>query len=142
MKPRSKLLAAVASAAGMAAGYYFFAAKDAKRNRKLATKWADDLKADVMKRAQKLKTVDRASFAGIIDSASKAYKGARNLSQKDLMHAADELKENWQKLHAELKQKGVFAQREATKTMGAATRTIRKTAKKVSARVKKVVTNK
>lgn len=142
MKTRTKLLATIASAAGAAAGYYFFAAKNAKQNRKLMADWADNMKTDVMKRARQMKTVDRAAFAGVIDSVAKAYKGVRNLDQKDLKHAADELKDNWEKLLIELKQTGVLARKEAGKTMDEAASTMRTTAKKVSSRVTKVIAKK
>lgn len=108
------MLAATAAAAGLAAGYYFYASKNAKKNRRVAAKWAIDMKRDVVKRAKALKNVDRAAVAAIVEQSARAYKGIRGLDRGEVERAAKELKKNWQKIAAELK-KGNASVRGAAK---------------------------
>lgn len=139
MKMRNKLLAAAAGAAGAAAGYYFYASKNAKKNRATFGKWADDFKDDVVDQAKQIKNIDRTTLLGIVDGVTKAYEGVRGLDRKDLMKAADELKDNWQKLRMELKETGEAASKEAKKTMSEARLTAKRTAKKVTSKVRKAI---
>ena len=133
---RTKLLA---SAAAAAAGYYFYASKNAKKNRKVVADWANDLKKDVVQKAKQLKNLDRDALLGIVDGVTKAYSGVRSLDRKDLARAADELKDNWQKLRAELNQTGRLAGREAKKTVQEATNSAKRTAKKMTSKVRKAM---
>lgn len=96
----------VAAAALAAVGYYFYASKNAKKNRQVAAKWAVDMKRDVVKRAKGLKNVDRAAVAAIVEQSARAYKGIRGLDRGEVERAAKELKKNWQKIAAELKKGG------------------------------------
>ena len=139
MKTRTKILAAVATAA---AGYYFFASKNATKHRKIVASWATEMKKDVLKQAKQLKTFDRAALSGIIDGVEKAYEGVRKLDAKDLRRAAAELKDNWQKLQEELKHTSTLARKEAGKTASNAAQSMRTAAKKVSSRVKKAIAQK
>ena len=93
----------LAAAALAAAGYYFYASKNAKKNRQVAAKWAVDMKREVVKRAKALKNVDRAAVAAIVEQSARAYKGIRGLDRGEVERAAKELKKNWQKIAAELK---------------------------------------
>lgn len=136
---RNKLLMGAAAAGAAAAGYYFFAHKNAKKHRDKAAKWAVDFKKDVMQQASQIKNLDKAALGGIVDGVSKAYEGVRNLDHKDLMRAANELKDNWQKLRAELQATGRAASREARKTMNESSASVRKTAKKVAKRVRRAM---
>ncbi|MDR3572165.1 MAG: hypothetical protein P4L81_08365 [Candidatus Pacebacteria bacterium] len=99
---RHPALAAVAIA-GLAAGYYFYASKDAGKHRKIATKWARELKSDVLKQTKKVKNVDKKTLSAIVDSAAKAYSGARGLDKKQIAQAAKELKANWDKVVSEVR---------------------------------------
>jgi len=134
---RNKILAGAAGAAAAAAGYYFYAHKNAKKNRETAAKWAVEFKNDVVRQAEQIKNIDKAALVGIVDGVTRAYEGVRSLDRKDLMRAADELKDNWQKLRAELKLTGEAAGKEARRTVEDAARTAKKTARKVTSKVKK-----
>ena len=134
---RNKILAGAAGAAAIAAGYYFYAHKNAKKNRQAAAKWATDFKNDVMRQAKQMKNIDKAALLGIIDGVTRVYEGVRSLDRRDLMRAADELKDNWQKLQTELRETGRAAGKEARRTMEDAAYTARKTARKVTSKVKK-----
>lgn len=107
----------VAAAALAAAGYYFYASKDAKKNRQIAAKWAGELKKDVVKRAKALKNVDRAAVAAIVEQSTRAFKGARDLNRGEIERAAKELKSNWQKIAGELKKGGASVKGAAKRTV-------------------------
>jgi len=96
----------LAAAALAAAGYYFYASKNAKKNRQVAAKWAVDMKRDVVRRAKALKNVDRAAVAAIVEQSARAYKGIRGLDRGEVERAAKELKSNWQQIAKELKKGG------------------------------------
>ncbi len=99
-KTRAGLLAAAAAA--VSAGYYFYASKNARSNRRIAAKWANDLKKDVINRAARAQKAGRKTIADAVDDASKAYRDVKNVSAKDLQRATRELKSNWQSLVKEL----------------------------------------
>lgn len=95
--------AVLAAAAGLTAGYYFYASKNAKSNRKVAAKWASELKRKVMTEAKKHGTLDKKTLAKIVDTATKAYAKVSKMDSKKLSDAAGELKTHWQKIARELK---------------------------------------
>lgn len=108
-------LATAAAAGAAVAGYYFYASKDAKQNRQKAAKWARDMQKDVMTRAKKLKDVDRAQLAKIVDEAASAYRSMKNVDPSELKRAAKELKDNWQLIAADLA--GTTVAKKAAKTV-------------------------
>jgi predicted nucleic acid-binding Zn-ribbon protein len=93
-------IAALAAAAG--AGYYFYASDDAKKHRAAASKWAKDMKNDVVKEAKKLKKIDQKTMAAIVDKAAAAYSTARSVNPHELKAAAGELKKHWRSLSDEI----------------------------------------
>ena len=119
----------LAAAALAAAGYYFYASKDAKKNRQVAAKWAGDFKKDVVKRAKSLKNINRASVAAIVEQSARAYKGVRELDRSEVERAAKELKKNWQNIANELKKGGASAMKQAKKTGNRAAGAIKKVKK-------------
>ncbi len=125
MKSRAKILGA---AVGAVAGYYFYASKNAEKNRKVAASWANRFKKDVLKQAKGLKNLNRASLSGVVDGVSKAYEGVRSLDQKDLMKAGVELKQNWEKISEEIGK----TSKAAGKRIHTAVKSVRKSAQKMS----------
>lgn len=123
----------LAAAAAAGAGYYFYGDKNAKKHRQAASKWAKDMKRDVVKNAKKLKRLDQKAMARIVDEAAAMYEGVRSIDRKDLRDATAELKRNWEAVKGEVRG-GV---RRATK---AAKKTARKVTKKAAKKaVKKAV---
>lgn len=118
-----------AGAAAAAAGYYFYASKNAKQNRKVAAKWAGNLKQDVLKQAKKLQDIDKRQVADIIDTAASAYTSVKNIDRKDLEKAAKELKANWQELVGELQGGKKTAVRSVKKAVKKAKKTVSKKSK-------------
>jgi phage gp37-like protein len=96
----------LAAGAVAAAGYYFYGSKDAKKHRDAASKWAVDMKKQVVSKAKKLKNIDAQDFAGIVDTVMKTYQGVKSINPTDLKNAAKELKANWKMVQAELKKAG------------------------------------
>jgi len=117
----------LAAAAAAGAGYYFYGSKQAKKHRHAASAWAKGMKRDVVKQAKKLKKIDQAAMAAIIDEAASAYVGARGVGAEDLRLAASELKNNWQLIRREL---------------GGATKRVGKAVKKAAAPKKAAKTKK
>lgn len=124
-------IAAAAAAAG--AGYYFYFSKEAKAHRKVAAKWATDLKRDVVAQAKKAKSLERDTIAAIVDKAAAAYRGAKSIDAAHLVTAAAELKDNWEEIRRELtgsakKVRAVAAK--VKKTVTSAKKAVKKVAKK------------
>lgn len=94
-------LAAAGTAA--AAGYYFYASKSAKKHRKIAAKWAVDMKKEVVKEAKKLEKTSPKAFATLVDRVAKTYQTARSIQAADVQRAAQELKANWDTVQLEAK---------------------------------------
>jgi uncharacterized protein HemX len=108
------ILAAAAGAA--AAGYYFYGSEEGKKHRKIAAKWAGNMKADVIKQAKKVQNVDRKAIEGIIMSASKTYMSAKN---------------HWQEVMKELGKGAKSAQKTVKTAAKKSVKTVKKAAKKV-----------
>lgn len=91
------------AAAAAGAGYYLFGTQSGKAARTKAAKWADELKADVVKKAKKLEKFDAKAYQTIIDESTKAFERMKSIDKADLKAAALELKKNWQHIEAEMK---------------------------------------
>ncbi|MCE9540945.1 hypothetical protein K8R03_00075 [Candidatus Kaiserbacteria bacterium] len=113
------------AAAGALAGYYFYASKDAKKHRKIASKWANDLKKDIVTQTENLKNIDKTRVHAIIEKAAKGYSNMKNLDGTDLSYAVKELKTNWRAIADEVKSATKDAKTSAKKS-------VKKVAKKVA----------
>jgi uncharacterized protein HemX len=96
------LAALAAAGAAAAAGYYFYASENAPKNRKIAAKWAGDMKRDVVKEAKKLRKIDKAAVMKIVNQAQQAYaKNGPKIDKAALLKAASELKKHWDEIRDE-----------------------------------------
>lgn len=93
----------VAAGALAAAGYYFYGSKNAKNNRKIASKWAAAMKREVVKEVEHLEEASPKAYAAIVDRVAKTYQSARSISVEDVKRAANELKANWETVKRETK---------------------------------------
>jgi len=109
-----------AGAATAAAGYYFYGSKKAKAHRKIATKWAADMKKEVLKETKRLEKTSPEAFAAVVDRVAKTYQGIRTVDIAEVKRAAKELKANWGIVRRETK------------------RTVRKSVSRAKATVKRV----
>jgi hypothetical protein len=121
-----------AAAAAAAAGYYFYASKDAKKHRKIAAKWADGMRKDVVREAKKLQSVDAKTVARVIDTAARGYAGVRAVDPSEVRRAAKELKANWEMIRREAGKEAKHARKAAKKTAKKAVSRAKKTVKKVA----------
>lgn len=96
----------VAAGAAAAAGYYFYGSKKAKAHRKIAAKWAGDMKEEVVREVKQLKKVTPGQFAKVVDSVASTYRGVRSVNAEDLKRAAAELKSNWDMVQREVQDQG------------------------------------
>ena len=81
-----------AAGAAAAAGYYFYGSKAAKKHRKIAAKWAGDMKNEVIREAKSLKKINPKDFAKVVDTVASTYRGVASVNAADLKRAANELK--------------------------------------------------
>lgn len=89
----------VAGAAALAAGYYFYVSKDAKKNRQIIVEWATSLKDDVTEKISSIgDSINQESVMGVIDEVAKIYYTTKGVAKEDVMQAVQELKNNWQEL--------------------------------------------
>lgn len=116
-------LAAAAAAAG--AGYYFYGSKNAAANRKKAAKWANGLKADVLRRAKKLKKLDERAIKTIVAESAKAYEKLQSIDRADLEAAAEELRHNWKNIEREVRRVSAEDRKLAKKIVSRAGKTVR-----------------
>lgn len=121
------LAALAAAGAAAAAGYYFYASENAPKNRKIAAKWAADMKRDVVKEAQKLKRIDKAAVMKLVNQAQAAYaKNGPKIDKEALLKAASELKKHWDEIRDE-----------ADTAVHSVKKTVTKTAKKAAKKIAK-----
>jgi len=91
------------AAAGAAAGYYFYGSEKAKKHRKIAAKWATNMKNDVVTEAKRLGKTSPEAIAAIVDRVAKTYQGIRAIDREEVKRAAKELRANWDKVQGETK---------------------------------------
>ncbi len=135
-----KVGAGLAALAAAGAGYYFYGAKGAAKNRKQAAKWANEFKAKVVREAKKMKKLDQKVVHAIVAEATKAYQSVRSIDKNDLKQAATELRENWTEVKKEVERAGKSGARTAKKAASKAKKTVVKVAtraKKKAARKRK-----
>lgn len=120
------LAALAAAGAAAAAGYYFYASENAPKHRKIAAKWAGDMKKDVVREAKKLKKIDKAAVMKIVNQAQAAYaKNGPKIDKEALVKAATELKKHWDEIRDE-----------AEPVVKSAKKAVKKVAKNVAKKVK------
>lgn len=124
--------AVVAAGVAAAAGYYFYGARDAKKHRAAASKWARGMKAEVVREAKKAKKLDKKTVTTIVDAVAAAYMGARAIDPAQLKAAARELKTNWRELEREIGSAGKTAKKAAKGATKKATKTVKKATKKAA----------
>ena len=92
----------VAAGAVAAASYYFYGSKRAKQHRKIAAKWANDMKKEVVRKAEQLEKLNPKDFAKVVDTVAGTYRGVRSINAADLKRAANELKSNLKTVRQEI----------------------------------------
>ncbi len=96
----------IAAGAAAATGYYFYGSEHAKNHRKRASKWANDMKKEVLKEMGRLERASPKAFATAVDRIADTYQVARRVDAKEMKRAANELKANWEMIKKEIKRAG------------------------------------
>jgi len=134
-KVAAEIGAGLIAAGAAAAGYYFYGSKNAKSHRKIAAKWANDMKTEVVKKAKKLEKIGEKDFAKVVDAAAAAYRGARSVNATDLKRAANELKSNWKMVQSEIekasRKDASRARVVGKKALASGKKTVKKVVKKI-----------
>lgn len=123
----------VAAAAAAGAGYYFYFSKEAKEHRKVAAKWATDLKKEVVRQAKNARELERETVEAIVDKAAAAYRGVKSIDAAHLVAAVAELKDNWGEIRREMTRATKKSKTLATK----AARTVTYSAKRAATGVRR-----
>lgn len=126
--------AGLTAIAATAAAVYLFTGKNAKNRKKMA-RWAKDLQSDVVKELNKTGKATKASYNKLVDQTAKNYSGLKNISGKEVVELATELKGHWDMISQELSTAG----KKITKVIPTQTKSV---AKKVKVITKKKVTKK
>jgi hypothetical protein len=124
--------AGLAALAAAGAGYYFYGAKEAGKNRKKAAVWANKMKMDVIRAAKKVKKLDEKALHAIIANVESAYRKMKNVRTEDVAEAAAELRTHWKKVQAEVEKGAKRGVRVATSSANNAVRVAKKAVKKVA----------
>lgn len=125
----------IAAAAAAGAGYYFYGSKDATSNRKKVSKWANDIKTDVVKKAKKLEKFDKKAYHAIVDESIKGYKAIKKIDPVNVSVLASELKSNWDNISGEFSR---VAKKKTATAKKAVSKAVAKVEKKAEKKVAKV----
>lgn len=85
--------------AAAAAAVYAFSGEKGKKRRAKATKWAGDLKKELIQELKATKVISQKVYHKIIDELGEKYSKLKNVSTRDVAHLANELKGQWGKIH-------------------------------------------
>src|SRR6478672_5801486 len=93
--------AGVAAIGAAAAGAYMFTGKNAK-NRKKVGKWVGNMQEEVLKELDKAGKVTKDTYHKAVDTATRSYKGLKDVNAAELALFATELKSSWDNISAGL----------------------------------------
>lgn len=95
-----KIVAETALAAITAAGaaYWLYGSKDAAKHRKMVSKWSSQVQKEVIAAAKKLKTLNKKTYAELINKAMKHYSKTKGITKKELAVLSRDLKATWNKV--------------------------------------------
>ena len=124
-KGAAGLAVAGASAAALAAGYFFFG-PDGKKNQKQAKAWAIKMKGEIVEKLENAKEVAQPAYHDIVDIVGKEFKKAKKASQPEIDALAADLKKHWKVISGG----APTAKKEAIKTAKKLATVVKKAAKK------------
>ncbi|QQR82578.1 hypothetical protein IPJ70_00475 [Candidatus Campbellbacteria bacterium] len=110
----------IAALAAAAAGtYFFYASKDAKKNRAVVKAWSVKAKKDVVAELKQASAISEKGYHTTIKEVAERYKKLQKLDPKDVQAFVTELKGHWKNISKELKvatKKPVAKKKPAKKT--------------------------
>jgi uncharacterized protein HemX len=99
------LAAMAATAAAIAAGYYF-SGKQGKKHRKEFAGWSAKAKADMLIKIKKMEAFSKQAYNKAAEEVLAKYKQAKNIDPKELQTLGRELKGHWEKIAKEVSKLG------------------------------------
>ncbi len=124
-KTKAGIAAGVTAALGAAAaGYYFYADKNAKKHRDHALKWMSKAEKEIMVRAMKLKdaALDEKNYKAVVDAVVLKYQTLPKVDPKDLAKFRKALKGAWKEFRKARKKAEPHLKRAAKKASKGASR--------------------
>jgi hypothetical protein len=93
----------VALVAATAIGaYMLYGSKGAEKRRKQVRSWMLKAKGEVLDKLEKAKEVNESAYFNIVDTVAKKYAAISNVDRRELTEMADELKDHWRNIKAQL----------------------------------------
>lgn len=93
----------VAAVAAAAAGVYFFATPQGKKQAKVIGAWANKAKLEVAKRLKKAEKVTKATYMAIVKDVMAKYKDAKNVAPDELKLVVADLQKHWTAIEKDVK---------------------------------------
>ena len=115
------LVLAGALAAGAAASYYFYGPKS-KANRRKIKSWTLKAKGDLLAKVERMKAVDAAKYAVLVDQVVNRYKKMKDVSTKEAEDFRRELKKQWKEIEKDMAPPNKKTPRKKTASKKKATR--------------------
>jgi hypothetical protein len=100
-----------------------------KKNQAKAKSWAKQARVDIAKKAKVAKKLGKKEYGAIVDQVTKRYGSLEDISARDIMTVAKELKGQWDAIQ-------MHAKKMARPVRKAAKKIVKKSAKKSPARKK------
>ena len=122
-KGAAALGVAGASAAGLAATYFFFG-PNGKKNQKQAKAWAIKMKGEIVEKLENAKEVAQPAYHEIVEIVGKEFKKAKKASQPEIDALVTDLKKHWKVISSGAQ----IAEKEAEKTTKKVTKVVAKAA--------------
>ena len=96
MKKSKKIVGVgIGLAAITALGAYFLSGERGAKNRKKVLGWTLKMKGEVLEKIESKRTIDRATYLGIVDQVAGRYAKLGTITASELQHLTVELKNAW-----------------------------------------------
>ena len=105
-----------------AAGYYFYASKNANKHRNDVAEWARSFKEEVIKQLENAKEINQETIGEAVDRAVGAYQSLKAVDTSELLKAARELKDHWEEFAEDFAEEGKRSVRTVRRGFKRATR--------------------
>lgn len=96
MKTETMIEAGLAVAAVAALGAYFLYGKNGGSNRAKVSGWMLKMKGEVLEKAEEFKEINKEEYQKIVDEVTAHYSKLGKVSEEELKHLAQELKDAWE----------------------------------------------
>ena len=96
MKTKTMVEAGLGVAAVAALGAYFLYGKNGGSNRAKASGWMLKMKGEVLEKVEEFKEINKAEYQKIVDEVVAHYAKLGKVSEEELKHLAQELKDAWE----------------------------------------------